>query len=259
LEQSSDQRRWTCRDEHSFDVARDGYVNLLVAGQRRSREPGDSREMISARRRFLSTGAFDQLSDVLAELVRREAPTTVLDVGCGEGQHTRRLVAPTVLGIDVAKPAVALAARAHREGSYAVASASDVPLEPAAADVAVSVFGPLFPGELARVVRPGGTVVVAHPGPTHLESLRALVYAEPRPHEVKEPLRSGTEWFEQVESTSLTFPIDVLDVERLYDLFAMTPYRWHAPLDIRARLEAASADGFRTAADVQLTTYRRTA
>jgi len=254
-----DRRRWACPVGHSFDVAREGYVNLLLATQRRSRQPGDSSEMVAARRRFLASGAYDPISDGLATTVGREHPTVVLDVGCGEGRHTKQLPAPVVLGVDVAKAAVALAARAHPEGWYAVASAADLPLGDACADLALNVFGPIVPAELARVVRPGGLVVTVHPGPAHLASLRELVYADARPHEVKPPLRAAAEWFAKIESASLGFPVVVTDPELLEDLFAMTPYRWHAPPDIRERLVAVSSRRFETSVDVLVTTYRRTA
>jgi 23S rRNA (guanine745-N1)-methyltransferase len=254
-----DERRWSCPVGHSFDVAREGYVNLLIAGQRRSHQPGDSAEMVAARHRFLATGAFDPMSESLADVVGRERPTLVLDVGCGEGRHTKRLDAPLVLGVDVAKPAVALAARAHHEGWYAVASAANLPLDDAAADVALNVFGPVVPAELARVVRPGGVVVALHPGPAHLASLRDLVYAQARPHEVKPPLRGSHEWFVEIDSVAIRFPIEVREPALLSDLFTMTPYRWHAPLDIRDRLSTAAAAHFETSADVRVTTYRRTA
>lgn len=253
-----DERRWVCPAGHSFDVAREGYVNLLLSGRRRSRLPGDSTEMVNARRRFLATGAYDPLSAAIAEAAVAEEPGLVLDVGCGEGYHTRTIDAGTVLGVDIAKAAVAIAARAHPDGWYAVASAADLPLLGAAVDVAVNVFGPVAAEELARVVRPGGTVVTAHPGATHLEALRSLVYAEARPHEVKLPLRNAEEWFTQTGSTSVTFDVVVTDAAGLRDLFTMTPYRWHAPPDIDARIEAATTPGFKTVADVLVTTYRRT-
>jgi 23S rRNA (guanine745-N1)-methyltransferase len=252
-----DERRWACPVGHSFDIAREGYVNLLPAGQRRSRQPGDSREMVIARHRFLATGAFDPLSEALTDAVNRERPAVVLDVGCGDGRHTTNLVAPLVLGVDVAKAAVAFAARAHAAGWYAVASAADLPLDNGAVELVVSVFGPVFPAELARVVRQDGLVVAAHPGPGHLMSLRNLVYENARPHEVKPPLRTGTEWFTEIESVALRFPI-AADAALLDDLFAMTPYRWHAPPDIEARLSTAAHSRFETAADVRVTTYRRT-
>jgi hypothetical protein len=88
-------------------------------------------------------------------------------------------------------------------------------------------------------------------------SLRSLVYEDPRPHEVKPPLRSETGCFTEIESIALSFPI-VTGAVLLDDLFAMTPYRWHAPPDIRARLSSAAHTQFETIADVRVTTYRRT-
>jgi 23S rRNA (guanine745-N1)-methyltransferase len=256
-------RRWACSDGHSFDVARHGYVNLLPTGRGR-REHGDAKEMVAARRLFLDGGSYDPISAAVTRIVggltAKPDPGLILDIGCGEGHYTRRLAPPAgwlVAGVDVARSAVGLAARAHPAGCYAVASAADLPLADGAVDVAVLVFGPVFPAELARAVRPGGAVVAVHPGPRHLESLRALVYAEPRPHEVKPPLRMAPEEFEGVGGETVTFPVVVRDVARLQALFTMTPYRWHAPTDIAARLDAAAAAGFETQADVVVTTYRR--
>lgn len=254
---SKAERRWACPAGHSFDVAREGYVNLLLAGQRRSRQPGDSPEMVGARRRFLATGAYDPLSAAVARAVAAEQPSVVLDVGCGEGRHTRSLSAPAVLGIDVAKAAVAAAARSDPRGSYAVASAADLPLHDDAVDVAVNVFGPVIAAELARVVRPGGAVVTAFPGAGHLEHLRSIVYPDARPHEVKPPLRDANEWFRQTGSLSVTFTLAVTDVAALRDLFAMTPYRWHAPPDMDDRIAAAISPRFETLADIQVATYCR--
>jgi len=249
-------RRWCCTEGHSFDVAREGYVNLLLAGQRRSRRPGDDAEMVAARRRFLATGAYDPLSERLAGLVAAGPAQVVVDLGCGEGRHTRRLQAPTVLGVDVAKAAVAVAARADRRGRYAVASVADLPLDDAVADVAVIVFGPVVPEETARVLRPGGRVVAAYPGPGHLAELRRLVYEQAHPHEVKPPLRHAPHRFVEAARTRLRFPVVLEDPALLADLFTMTPYRWHAPHDIAERLEAALAPRFVTHAEVELSVYR---
>jgi 23S rRNA (guanine745-N1)-methyltransferase len=239
-------------------VAGEGYVNLLLS-RGKGRDPGDSAEMVTARRRFLASGAYDPISGAVSAAVAEAAPTVVLDVGCGEGRHTRDLRAGTVLGADVSKPAVAAAARAHPAGWYAVASASDLPLAEGSVDVAVNIFGPVFAAELARVVRPGGLVVTVHPGPGHLAALRGLVYEESRPHEVKGPLRGARAWFDEVASQPLQFPVVVADANGLRDLFAMTPYRWHGPRDIDERLAAAAGASFSTMADVRITTYRRQA
>lgn len=272
-----------CARKHTFDVARQGYVNLLTAAQRRSRQPGDTKEMVDARRRFLASGAYDRISDAVAHLVQRAGTAAtsnwpggrprLVDIGCGEGHHTRRVDAALrsgaggldpvdleIAGIDVSKAAVALAARAHPSGSYAVASAADLPLANGSVDIAINIFGPVIADELARVVRRDGTVVVAHPGPVHLSALRALVYDDPRPHEIKDPLRHASERFTRVGTMTVTFPVVVFDGCLARDLFAMTPYRWHAPPDIVALLTAAAErpGGFETRADVIVSTYRRT-
>jgi 23S rRNA (guanine745-N1)-methyltransferase len=226
--------------------------------------------MVDARRRFLATGAYDPLTAALARAARAARAATgdrasvVLDVGCGEGRHTRGVAAAVpdavVAGVDVSKRAISLAARSHPAGWYAVASAGDLPVATAAVDVALDVFGPVVARELARVVRPGGTVVAAHPGPRHLASLRALVYSDARAHDVKPPLRDAPEWFETIASEAVTFPVVVSEPALVADLFAMTPYRWHAPPDIGTRLaEAAGAGGgLVTEADVVVTVSRRT-
>jgi 23S rRNA (guanine745-N1)-methyltransferase len=259
LVQSGDGRRWACRSGHSFDVAREGYVNLSTVGQRRTRRPGDSEQMVNARRRFLATGAFDPLTNTLVEAVAQESPNVVLDVGCGDGRHTRNMTAGIVMGIDAAKTAAAAAARADSTGWYAVANAADLPVPDESVDVLLSVFGPIVPRELARVVRREGIVVAAHPRPAHLEGLRTLVFAKNTgPRTAKPPLRNANEWFLETGRVSITFPVAIPDKSVLGDLFAMTPYQWHAPIDIDERLAALASAGLGISADVQVTTYKRT-
>ncbi len=216
--------------------------------------------MVAARRRFLATGAYDPLTSTVRAAARYHADggagETILDVGCGEGRHTRALPFPLVLGVDVSKPAVAVAARAHREGWYAVANAAALPLAEGVADAAVNVFGPVFADELGRVVRRGGILVTAHPGPDHLAQLRELVYDDPRPHELKPPLRHAEGCFEIFSSEPLRWEMHLGEPAALLDLFAMTPYRWHGPPDIASRL-ATTPDAAVVTADVRVTCYRR--
>jgi 23S rRNA (guanine745-N1)-methyltransferase len=213
--------------------------------------------MVRARRRFLGTGAYDPIAAAVADVVVRRSPHVVLDIGCGDGYYTRRLHAEVTAGIDVAKPAISAAARAHSKGWYAVASAAAVPMAAGAVDLAVNVFGPILGDELARVVRPGGVVVAVHPGEGHLAALRALVYDEDRPHDVKDPLRESRAWFSPAGTARVTFPIVITQPATLIDLFTMTPYRWHGPPDLVDRLTHTAR--FEIDADVVVSTYTRTA
>src|SRR4051812_16725214 len=126
------ERTWRCGEGHTYDVAKEGYVNLLITHQRRQREPGDSVEMLRARRAFLEAGHYAPLRDALAE---RVPGGSVLDVGCGEGYYTRAVDTEVdraqagVWGVDIAKEAVRLAARRGGPGHrFAVASAYDLPV-----------------------------------------------------------------------------------------------------------------------------------
>src|SRR2546429_9339302 len=87
LERAADGRAYACGAGHSFDVAADGHVNLLLSHQRRSRQPGDSREMVRGRRAFLDAGHYDGLTTALvtAGIHALRDGTCVVDAGCGQG------------------------------------------------------------------------------------------------------------------------------------------------------------------------------
>jgi 23S rRNA (guanine745-N1)-methyltransferase len=254
---------YRCPAGHAFDVAADGHVNLLLSAQRRSREPGDSREMVRSRRAFLDAGYYDAFAAALAAAVARVVPahrSVVVDAGCGEGFFTRAVRASTdasaeILGVDVSKAAIVYAARRDKRSLYVVASAFDLPVFDASVDVVVSNFAPADGPELARVVRPGGHVVTGHPGRNHLFALRSLVYDRPEPHEPKEPLRHHADLFERVGSDSVRAPVELASGADTANLLAMTPYYWQADAEKQARI--AALPGLSTELDVLITTYRR--
>ena len=236
-----DARTWRCDDGHSYDVAKEGYVNLLITHQRRQREPGDSADMLRHRRQFLDAGHYAPLKEAIAGLVPVGA--AVLDVGCGEGYYTRDLPNP-LWGIDIAKAAVRLAARRGRPGAhYAVASAYDLPVLDGAADVVLSVFAPLHSPEFERVLRPGGRVVVAAPGPRHLDGLKARFFDDPDVHPEEGPFeREGatTALRPAGAPVAVTYDLDLDDPGAIADLVHMTPYAWYVSPERRAAVVSGS-------------------
>ncbi|HUP86023.1 MAG TPA: methyltransferase domain-containing protein [Acidimicrobiales bacterium] len=245
---------WRCETGHSYDVAREGYVNLLITHQRRRREPGDSAEMLAHRRAFLDAGHYRPLKDALADLV--PAGASVLDVGCGEGYYTRDLPNP-VWGIDIAKAAVRLAAKRteRSDAHYAVASAYDLPVLDGAADVVVSVFAPLHSVEFERVLTPGGMVVTVVPGPRHLDGLKARFFEAPELHPDEGPFeREGaTTALRPTGRHEVTYDLELTDGGTIDDLVHMTPYAWYVSPERRGAVVASAA--LRTTVDFRVFTY----
>ena len=168
LEQRDGQVR--CGSGHAYDVARQGYLSLLPGGARTS--TADSAAMVQARAQFLAAGHYDPVADALAAAVPRGP---VLDVGAGTGQHLARVldaVAEPGIALDLSKHAARRAARAHpRIGSVVADAWQALPVRDAVVGAVLSVFAPRGPQETARVLAPGGWLVVATPTARHLGEL----------------------------------------------------------------------------------------
>ncbi len=229
------ERSLACPRGHGFDRARSGYVNLLQPQDRRSRQPGDSRQAALARRRLFAAGRLDPLLDALraaAAGLGLPSRPAILDVGCGEGTVLAALAGPLAgplageaHGVDISTPAIDLAARAFSAATWIVANADrTLPYASGAFDLALSITSRQRPRELRRLLAPGGRLIVAVPGPDDLVELREAVGRE------RQLLPGG-------EKTAAALAPD-------FALAAHRAVRWTVPLD---------AAGI---ADVLATSYR---
>ena len=230
--------RLFCENGHSFDRARQGYTHLLPPNRMHSKEPGDTKEMVNSRRAFLESGAYGCFAEKLCGLVwefLREIPSPfLLDAGCGEGYYTGKMEAylrekglfPRIAGFDISKSAVKAAAGKYKGCQFAVASAFAVPAAENSVDCLTNVFAPIVPQECERVVKPGGVMILAVPGPRHLYGLKEILYDAPYENEYRE-----TEYpefaFVRRDTVEDTLVLD--DREQIQNLFAMTPYYWKTP------------------------------
>jgi 23S rRNA (guanine745-N1)-methyltransferase len=189
-------RAYVCARRHTYDIARSGYVNLLQPTDRRSSKAGDRPEAIAARARLIARGIGTTLIDAIAERITLAAPRepVVVDLGSGSGELLAAVMARaadrsrlTAIGIDISTAAAEQAARRHSEGLWVVANADRrLPLLDRTVDVVVSVHGRRNPLECARVLVPGGMLLVAVPAPEDLIELRRVVQGgaveRPRDH-----------------------------------------------------------------------------
>jgi 23S rRNA (guanine745-N1)-methyltransferase len=174
------ERAYACPRGHSFDIARSGYCNLLQPQDRRSKAPGDSKQAVLARRRFLEAGHGDLLLNAVREALTENA--AVLDVGCGEGFYLGSLAGERPIeahGIDISTPAIDLAARRWPDVLWFVVNADRaLPYGDASFDLALSLTARRNAPEVRRVLRPAGRLIVAVPGEDDLIELREAVLGE---------------------------------------------------------------------------------
>jgi 23S rRNA (guanine745-N1)-methyltransferase len=238
---------WSCTDGHSFDVARQGYCNMLAVQNKRSRDPGDSRDMVAARSRFLQAGFYQPLAAAVTRQVLLTAlpaaPLSCLDAGCGEGYYLRELAAGInddrqlrLAGVDISKWAVQAAARQSRQVNWLVASNAQLPVASHSIDRLLCLFGfPTF-AEFARVVKPGGELLLAEAGPAHLQQLREMIYPELKPLQAKPlPIADG---FQAVAEELIGFDLALNTPQAIADLLAMTPHMHRATPEGRSNVLA---------------------
>ena len=254
-------KTWTCVEGHSFDVAREGYVNLLLSHQKRSTIPGDSVAMLKARRAFLAAGHYDALQDAVVALIASRAPSSVLDVGCGDGYFTSAMTRVAtdaagvdIAGVDIAKVAIQMAARSCRGVTWLVGTAASLPFADASLDVVCCIFSQLHAGEMQRVLKSDGRAIIVTPAADHLLSLRTLLFAEVRAHDTKRVTTALESSFQPVTHREIRANL-VLSHGDLTHLLAMTPYASRATHE--RRVLASTLDGLEAVAAFSVTSFAK--
>lgn len=218
-------KRHVCPQGHSFDIARQGYVNLLTVQQKHSLAPGDTREQVLSRRAFLEAGFYAPISDALNRAATDYgAQGEILDVGCGEGYYSARLseaVGAHLTGMDISREAVRCAAGQYKACAWLCATAAHIPVPDDSIGTLSSLFALTLPGEFRRVLRKNGLFLQVLAAEDHLLGLKSIVY-DVLTHKQKNtvPALPG---FALLESRQISFDL-TLEGEQIRHLFSMTPH-----------------------------------
>ena len=231
-------RQYRCPQNHSFDMARQGYVNLLVVQQKHSLNPGDTREQVLSRREFLEAGFYAPIAETLiAEAKNLGISGQILDVGCGEGWYSSQLAEALdakLTGLDISKEAVRCAAAKYKSALWLTATAAHIPVADHSADLLTSLFAITLPEEFSRVLKEGGLFFQVLAAQDHLLGLKSIIYDELKFKEKDSvPDLPG---FTRLESIPIRFTFTV-EGEQIRNLFSMTPHVFRIGKAGAARLE----------------------
>ncbi|CED71983.1 ribosomal RNA large subunit methyltransferase A [Aliivibrio wodanis] len=252
--------QYRCENNHQFDNAKEGYVNLMPAHHKRSKNPGDNKEMMQARRAFLEAGHYQPMQQQVANLCQQyitDDSASLLDIGCGEGYYTSKIAEQldgentNVFGLDISKVAIKYAAKRYLNCQFSVASSHRLPFSDLSLDGIVRIYAPCKAEELHRTIKDNGYLITVTPASHHLYELREGVYGDVRLHDEEAEEIAG---FDLIEEKKLTYDMHLNGLEALH-LLDMTPFAWKATAAFKGELKEKTA--FDCKADFMIRVYKK--
>lgn len=231
---SCENHQFVCKNHHTFDQAKEGYVNLSL---KQKKMTGDNPAMVRARTAFLEKGYYDFLRDALKMIIHEYSAFTLLDAGCGQGYYTKEFAScvNTVYGVDLSKAAIQYAAKHDKKSTYIVSSIYDCPFRNESFDLVTTIFTPDAKSEFYRLLKPGGYLIQVGPGPFHCFELKSILYENAYLN--PEPLH---------DRPGFTC-IDIQNIKRVFlvkdlrSLLEMTPYRYRTKASDLDKIDSYSS------------------
>lgn len=241
--QLKDGVQFVCEQDHSFDVSRQGYVNLAPQAHVTKYD----RSLFEARKVMMTSGFFQPVLDKLTTFIENHISTIqtpkMLDAGSGEGSHLAYLTANLEtqvagVGIDLAKEGVLAAARDYPGNSWLVSDLANCPFQDRAFDVLLNILSPANYKEFTRVLKEDGLFIKIVPENGYLKQLRAVFYDDEVKEKEGNPVASVASHFKDVKTERITydFPLDKVLLE---SLIHMTPLTWGTSAEKIARAKVS--------------------
>lgn len=227
-----DHAQLVCEDNHSFDLSKQGYVNLAPQAHVTKYD----RALFEARKTIMTSGFFQPVLDRLAVIIDAHTngsqSSRILDAGSGEGSHLAYLLTELAceykgVGIDLAKEGVLAAAKDYPGNSWVVADLASCPFQDDAFDVLLNILSPANYKEFKRILKEDGLFIKIVPEKDYLKQLRVIFYEDVEKGKEGNPIDSVAAHFTNVQTERITYDFP-LNQTLLENLIRMTPLSWGA-------------------------------
>ena len=241
---------YKCINNHSYDISSKGYVNMLLANQKHSNNPGDNKEMILSRGRFLELNYYHILRKKILDLIIKyniDKEINFCDLACGEGYYTNYLHNElkkekniNTIGIDISKYAIIEACKKrnamHLENiDYVIGNLNYLPFLDNSFTFMLNCFALIDAKEFYRVLKDNGYFIRILPDFDHLLNLKEFLYENVILNEMKEKQLCG---FKLIEEVHIKDDILLKNNNEIYDLFTMTPYYYKSSKESIEKLKS---------------------
>jgi len=206
---------YKCDNNHSFDIAKQGYINLNM---RKSSDTGDESNMINARTNFLHKDYYHFMREKVDSYIRED--DNLLDLACGEGYYTSYFKAKNKVGIDLSKQGLKIASKNDQTTTYILSSIFRAPIKDESIDKVITIFAPIAKEEIVRVLKKDGLFILVKPDIKHLYELKKAVYDNPYENEIEDISIPSLKLIDEIHIENKSS----LDNTDLNNLFTMTPY-----------------------------------
>ena len=212
---SKQDKAYKCENRHSFDIAKEGYINLYL---HKSQKSGDNVDMIKARRDFLNKDYYRFLLDEVNKQL--DIDDSIIDLACGEGYYTSRFISKDKIGIDLSKSGLKIASKNDPDTTYILSTIFNTPLDDRCADKVITIFAPIAKDEIVRLLKDDGMFILVKPDADHLIELKQAIYDNAYQNEVEDIMIDNLSLIKHIPVKNKS----LLDNTDLNNLFMMTPY-----------------------------------
>ena len=234
-----EERSLKCSKNHTFDIAKQGYVNVLSNAVKTSYD----KDLFTSRYEVIrNIGFYSELQDELKKAIEKhitKEKMTILDIGCGEGSHLNKVKEllsskiVTGIGIDISKEGILVAAKNYDELNWLVGDLANIPVNNQSVDVILDILSPSNYKEFLRILAKDGVVIKVVPAREYLKEIREVIFEDATRHRYEQDEKIVDlfhQHFHEVEKISVKYMKQLSRLE-MEHLIRMTPLTWNAPND----------------------------